>query len=213
MKKQSAETIYENGADTLKQTGEKLDTQSVFCELVNAKRYSSVLDQIPHELHEDLAVISCVCGRKEDCMIKRPVTNSDLEKNGITREKLLADAWHNTITKRQAVMRALTDILGENDEECPLYVLTNEDMCFGAVTIFYPLLLNVIADEFGDDVIVIPSSVHECLLLSAADMKDIKKLRAIIKNVNDTYVSGEEILSYNVYRYSRKDGSLTIDNT
>ena len=109
-------------------------------------------------------------------------------------------------------MHLLSDMIGEPDHPAGLYVLSNEEMYFGAVTIFYPGLLSVIADEFGSDLFILPSSVHECLILPCSQGIDPHALASIVRTVNETEVAEEDILSFSVYRYSRKDDRLSIDN-
>ncbi|MCD7815312.1 MAG: DUF5688 family protein [Bacteroides sp.] len=46
-----------------------------------------------------------------------------------------------------------------------MYVLTNEDLYFGAVNICFPDLLRVVRRQVGDDFYVLPSNLHECLIL------------------------------------------------
>jgi hypothetical protein len=58
---------------------------------------------------------------------------------------------------------------------------------------------------------ILPSSIHEILLLPARDEKEeIEELAATVREVNDTKVAPDEILSFHVYRYSCMTGTVSI---
>ena len=65
------------------------------------------------------------------------------------------------------------------------------------------------ADRINNDLYILPSSVHELITVPASfgSCEDLKKT---VRNVNDTVLVSDEILSYSVYRYSRKAGSIEI---
>ena len=53
--------------------------------------------------------------------------------------------------------------------------------------------------------------MHECILVSEdGDGASAQELAEIVREVNDTQVAKEEILSYHVYRYDRKNENITI---
>ena len=68
----------------------------------------------------------------------------------------------------------------------------------------------VIADVIGDGFIVLPSSVHEVIILRPDSAVEYEKLADMVKEVNDTQVSEEERLSYHVYAYNRSEERLKI---
>lgn len=72
--------------------------------------------------------------------------------------------------------------------------------------------MDLIADKLDSDLYIIPSSIHECLILP--EQEDIcgDDLKKLVRTVNDTEVADDEILSYNIYKYSRAGRSVTIDN-
>lgn len=57
---------------------------------------------------------------------------------------------------------------------------------------------------------IIPSSIHELLILPSDNTDDSDKIREMIKEINDTQVSAEEILSYSLYFYEREENRLYI---
>ena len=66
------------------------------------------------------------------------------------------------------------------------------------------------ADNLGNDLFILPSSVHELILVPECDVRDPDYLTDMIAEVNDTQVSREEILSYSLYRYYRDEDEVRI---
>ena len=63
----------------------------------------------------------------------------------------------------------------------------------------------------GKDLMIIPSSVHEVLLIpSEGHETEADTLRQMVREVNDTQLALNEILSYHVYRYSHQTGKIAI---
>ena len=90
-----------------------------------------------------------------------------------------------------------------------LLILTNENKVNGASCIFYPGVLEKIATKLDSDLYIIPSSIHEVLILRKTD--NIKKddLNFLINTVNQSELAQTEILSDNVYIYDFDDKILT----
>ena len=93
----------------------------------------------------------------------------------------------------------------------PMYVLTNKRRLNGAVEILDAKVLRRCADVFEKDFIVIPSSIHECLLVPVSEeIKDFDYIAKIVRDINDTQVAKDEILSYHVYKYDKQTETMMI---
>lgn len=90
--------------------------------------------------------------------------------------------------------------------ESPLAVLTNKAMMFGAVCMVLPEVMEKIADEKEGDIYILPSSIHEILILKACEPDDLPQLQHMVQEINEMQVPVEQRLSNHVYRYSREDG-------
>ena len=88
------------------------------------------------------------------------------------------------------------------DWQSPLYLLSNKQKTLGAVGIAFPGQADRIAAELGSDYYVIPSSIHECLILRADEGHTPEELNEMVAEVNRTQVSPQEILADHVYYYS-----------
>lgn len=74
----------------------------------------------------------------------------------------------------------------------------------------YPGLIRDLADKFGKSFYIIPSSVHEVLILPTEDTEECAEIKSMIREINDTQVSPEEILSYSLYYYDREEGKIIM---
>ena len=95
--------------------------------------------------------------------------------------------------------------------ESPLFVLTNEAKLFGAVYMFLPEVMDKIADEKGDDLYILPSSIHEILILKTSELDDLPRLQHMVQDINEMQVPMEQRLSNHVYRYSKRDGLVIAE--
>lgn len=88
-------------------------------------------------------------------------------------------------------------------EKIPMYVLTNRKKLYGAACMLYPEVLKNFSERLGQDFYVLPSSVHEVILVPVNSEADQESLRGIVTDINRTQVAEEEILADSVYFYSR----------
>ena len=96
----------------------------------------------------------------------------------------------------------------------PLYVLTNTSKNKGAAAMLYKNVLKDFASQFSvDEVIIIPSSVEEVLLIPKKSGINIseRKCREMLLEVNET-IEAEIVLSNNIYVYSLKYDEVRIYN-
>ena len=90
------------------------------------------------------------------------------------------------------------------------YVLTNPQKVFGAVELLDGSTLKGIGDELGGDFIVLPSSLHESIIIPADGSVSYQELADIVTDINRNMVSIMERLSDHVYLYEREKGVLKI---
>ena len=85
-----------------------------------------------------------------------------------------------------------------------LYVMTNNEKSFGAATMFYENVLENFAMQLHKNLYILPSSIHEVLLVPESQGLKMDELKSMVQEVNDTELDREEILSYSVYYYNRE---------
>lgn len=199
--------------------------QSRICyKLINAEKNEVLLTDAPHILLEDLAVIFYILV-SSDAEGTGTVTirNNMLELWNVNADTLYELALANTQRlfrgTVQSMANVMMDILSKQmdeesameffdmmvgeDDVIPMYVCTNTMKLNGAGVILYNGLLQEFADRVGSDVFILPSSIHETLLIPTNADMDVEYLRDMVRTVNRTEVAPDEILSDNVYYYSR----------
>jgi len=194
-------------------------------QLINTELNQDMLQTLPHREVLDLSLIYFVkvdmpqAGEKGSIR----VTNAHLRLWGVTEEELYKQVISNmkendqsTITSLSQMVRQLCtwedDSLPElNEENCPMYVLTNHSQMNGAAEIINTNTLHTFATSLGKDFIMLPSSIHEWLLLPVTDsLQDVNAFVEMVKEVNDSQLAPNELLSYHVYKYERETGNISI---
>lgn len=175
--------------------------------LIGKEKNKSYLRDIPHIDLGDLAGVFYY-------LLENPafgngmivIRDMDIERWGMTVEQLYADALENCPRMLPPVFRSLSDVLNvlQPAGEDELYLLTNESALYGAAVILYPGLLQEVADYIGKDYFVLPSSVHEVILLPD-NGEEAEGLLQIVADINHTQVEEEEILIDAVYKYTAGD--------
>lgn len=79
----------------------------------------------------------------------------------------------------------------------------------GASIILYNEKLAELSAKLDDDLLIMPSSIHEVLAVPASSI-DVEDLKNMVREVNDTEVSEQEILGYSVYRYNRETDTIEV---
>ena len=87
----------------------------------------------------------------------------------------------------------------------PMYVLSNKSRVDGAACMLYPNLIQDFAEAIQSSFYIIPSSIHELLLLPTRHLEESQEIKSMIREINDTQVSAEEILSYSLYLYDKEE--------
>jgi hypothetical protein len=146
------------------------------------------------------------------------IDHSHLQLWGIDEEMLHDAAIANTI-QRPYELVSLTDMLHEmtgmnftveEQDDIHMYVLTNQEKYYGAVNILFDHVLSGVAEKLDDDFYVLPSSIHECMILPVKDAFDADQLGQMVKEINEEYVTEEEILGNSVYYYDRANHQLSL---
>ena len=190
--------------------------------LIQTRRNERLLRQIPHVPYLDLSIVFELYWKQEDQHCSCLVYNSHLEQWGVTVEELLAQARENTPKLLPAksdslnkIIRTMTAAMGEEKWEGQerwenqwMYFLSNQEYFHGAAAVLYEGELKRIADLFGSNLIVLPSSVNEVLLLPERLWPDIAGFAELIQEINQKEVEQEEWLSDHPYRYLRGEDRL-----
>ena len=189
--------------------------KKLFCRLTDPERAEHSRDILSRPWMD--LQICCYYDLAEDGLpdASIPIYKNCLSLWKIAAEKVLDDAWHNTIRKQEILFRPLDSVLLElqglsewADEPevingSLLYLLTNKDRAYGAIYMAMPDVLKQIGRELGKDFYILPSSIHECLILPDTDLMDEEGLNSLVRMVNSDCVQEKDVLADHVYYYDR----------
>lgn len=193
--------------------------EHLFIRVSNAEKNAGILRNVPHKTMEDLALTYHVeVALAGEDMASVMINDTMLSEYGISAEQLHEDALNNSQAVLPATLDSMWNILAEmlppefqsnltppEGMDGDLLVLTNTARIHGAATLFYPGIMDEIAKEVQGDYFVLPSSIHEALILPATNMMDYRELEVMVQQVNAAEVDPKEQLSDRVYHYSAKE--------
>ena len=183
-------------------------------QLVPADINREALLCMPHRDFEDISLIYRFVLLAGGCSFASvPVTNALLETLKISPEQLHEDALRYAPEAFPASINSLPEVV-ENMSGLP--VLFDENRLFlascgshyGAGCLFYPGFLETAAEKLSGSYYILPSSVHELLLVAEDGTVDSEYLEAMVRAVNEAEVAPEDRLSNSVYHYDAKTGLL-----
>lgn len=192
--------------------------------VVNYISNDKLLEQVPHKRILDLAVVFyCLLDNEYGRSATALIYNNNLKNWNVTIDDVYKAALKNTpdlLHSKISSMAALFEKCGVNvdGEEVDLkdyvpsdmYVLTNESKLNGAACILYENVLYDFAQKLGADLYILPSSVHEVILLPKLSMFEKDELVNMVKEVNTEGVAADEVLSDHVYEYNRTERLITM---
>lgn len=194
--------------------------------LINTKANQKALSQMPHEKMEDLSIIYKVVfpSAGENGRASLKITNEMAELWGVQSQELHETALANGVRRHPAVLQDMDTIIREiyfHDEAAEnllnqaetihygeMFVLSNADRMDGAAVLTYPDLLKRVDEKFDGGFYILPSSIHECLVVPKRQGISPKKLGETVREVNATEVDRQEILSDRVYEFDRERNCL-----
>ena len=194
---------------------------NLVCRIIGLRKNEELLKDLPHREYLDLAVIYYYHLQWDEVgNAGILVRNEHIKLWGISEDELDHLAWENAGRLLPPEFRTMREMMEDilhtalSDEgEMPLYVLSNRGKSYGAVWMIDPSVLDGIGKTLKDDFYILPSSVHECMILPVSLQSDEEGLQRMVQDINTTTVEPEDVLTDTLYRYFREEGSLKIVRT
>lgn len=199
--------------------------ENVFCQLINTEQNKELLKTVPHREFNDLSIIYVwlVRDNAEGRMYSSRVTDDMAEHIGLNEEELYQLAMENTKLILPTVIKPMHEVIeelmgetmsdslreGMEDDPMPLYVISNSMRYFGASAILFEEELQDLAEKYGEDFYILPSSIHECIALPKSRM-ELEEVAEMVYEVNMTQVLLEDRLSNEVYQYDQNTREVTL---
>ncbi|MCQ2511412.1 MAG: DUF5688 family protein, partial [Lachnospiraceae bacterium] len=185
-------------------------------QVIPTDRNAEMLADIPHKNIEDMSLVYRMqIDQNENGTSSVLITNAMLENYGVTVDQLHQDAMDAAVINNPATFRSmqevLSDLMGMPADLMPpmdgpqMYVASVENSLNGAGVIAYPDFMNQVAEQVGGDFFVLPSSVHEVLVVPDDGSIDRHDLESMVREVNASEVLPKDQLSDNVYHYDSQD--------
>jgi len=201
----------------------------LYPKLISTKKNKELLSDVPHKNILDLSLVYYLCcdsGEMEKTATLL-VTNRHLEIWGVDVKQLHRKAFENA--KRETVFFPLGSWLVflkeeemlefgkwlphieeiEEIRDSEMYILRNRNGMFGASVLFCQNVCDKIADLLKCNFYLIPSSIHEWILVPEREWQDgevsLHELSEMVRTVNQEKVNPEEVLSDHAYYYDIKE--------
>ena len=211
------DTVPKTDIDNLLNYEEMKNKLSI--EVISAEANKELLLNIPHDRIEDLAAVYRFVLKSESTgKASILVSNEMMQKMGITHEQLKNDALYNAPIIRPAVIKGMNEVIkelmgkeayelanGTGNVEESVYVATVPDKDSGAGVLSYQNFMDQAAERVGGDFFILPSSIHEILIVKDDGEMKAELLRNMVQQINRTELMPEDKLSDNVYHYDSKE--------
>jgi len=192
--------------------------------IVEAKRNSAFLRDIPYmNMGNGFVAICDVKVVEENSGYWRTTINNGLQQeNNYDKREMFKAAIENSQISEPAKMSTMMDqLFGDSDRNLldiegmipensrdHMYILSNKDGDLGSAAFFYPGVREKIAEKLGEGFYVLPSSVHEVLILPESCAPPIKDIAEMVYEANHSVVDPKEVLSDNIFHFDKETRRL-----
>ena len=205
----------------------------VFIKVINTEKNKELLESVPHFDYLDVSIVFYVgvkLPEKEKGSIL--ITNSLFDMFDVKLDTLYADAKKNNRYVNNLYLKPIEEVLieifketckikGISEEEFmnelpldemsnSLFVLSNESRTFGAAYLCDQETLSYFAATINEGFYIIPSSIHELILIPESKVDDSGYLIEMVRTINEQEVPAEDILSDNVYYFNKCEKNVTL---
>lgn len=188
--------------------------ENVTYQIVNRKQNAKFLEEVLHYDIFDLAVTYiCIVTNSDFGQSVIRITDKLLVHFSITPDELEEAACRNTkatgfvcspmceiIRNAFGTASVSQDDFDLEGDGLLMYVLTNTACMNGASVLLFPGQFKEVADAVGGDLFILPSSIHEVIVVPAS-FGELEKLSQMVRDINRTQLDQQEVLSDSIYLY------------
>ena len=223
--------IYYNNAGTFKESCNIKDCindrewieKRLVLQLINTSKNKELLkDSLYMDFKGLSLVLYVIVMENNEGLYKIRVTKTMCQQFGWNEREILHYALENTSTifpyslfpiselLKEAMNRSQVEKLDISYTEDKILILTNNRNTNGAAAVFYPSMLKEISRRYERSLFLLPSSIHEFIVLEDNGIYNPKYLEDIVKEVNRSAVEPEDVLSDSLYYYGFNSGILSV---
>lgn len=186
--------------------------KNLFIRVCSIDDNKTMLETVPYKRVENLAITYHIMVRVgNEGMSSAMITKNMLESFNISSDQLYEDALKNSQEILPAKVKSMMNILSEFTDiemdaiempgQLPMVVVTNQIGINGAAALFYPGVMDKVAETVHGDYYVLPSSIHEVIAVPVSLGSNYRDLEQMVKEINMSVVAPEDRLGSTVYRY------------
>lgn len=198
--------------------------EKIVYKLINTTSNTDLLKTVPSIPYLDLSIVFyLLLDENEFGYMTALIQESHMADWKTNIEELYQLASVNTPYHLPAELKSMSDVIKElameklgedyredfirdlieHEDSSPLFVLTNRPGLNGASALLYDHVLKSFAEQLNQDLVILPSSIHEVLLVPYDDDVNFGSLSHMVSHINQTEVAPEDRLSNEIYLYSR----------
>lgn len=189
----------------------------IIFQLINTERNASLLNELPSVSFLDFSIIfKILIDSPAESTATVTIGHTLMKIWNVSTEELYEAAKINTPALMAYELKSMSEIFVDfddipiQDNYCRMFALSNKQHVNGCGCILYPHVLENFAQSIRSDLFILPSSLHEVILVPFIKETDADALAEIVKYVNRHELSQEEFLSDHVYCYSRATKNIAI---
>ena len=180
-------------------------------ELINNKLNAASLTDCVYEKVYDLAIVYIILTfDRDDLPAITRIDKDTFASWKLPMDDLKSIAFHNTEKLLPSRIELLKGVFKRNSD-IDIYICSNPRQFLGASVMLYKSRpLQTFSHNKRMNLLIIPSSIHELLLVEAKDYIGIGKLRDVMREFNEKTNKRSEVLSSNIYRYMQKNSDIEM---
>ena len=183
--------------------------------LLPYEKNRELLKNVIHKKYLDLALCCCLTLEDEERNnMSVRVTEGILQQWEISEEDLFRQAYENMQIAGYHIINMMQIIKECGFEgEMPatkMFVLTNRKQLYGAAGILETDLLKNFSDRIGKNLFILPSSIHEVILIPDEGRFGESLLKEMIMDVNENVLQEEDFLADHAYYFDREKGEVRV---
>lgn len=192
--------------------------EKIVYKIIHAPQNETLLETLPYISFLDFAIVFYILfDVDENGTATIPVTDDLIQLWNTNLNEIHQLAKQNTPRLLPAVFKpmrvVIEELLGNPCDNVVqaddiMFVLTNSLRSLGAACILYDEILTQIGNFLKENYYILPSSIHEVIIIPESQAPDNDTLNEMVLEVNETQVEPEDVLSNHVYFYDRKQNVL-----
>lgn len=192
-------------------TSEQIGNASILIHNKHCAMWNVTLEDIYTIAKENTPrLLPCELRNMEDVM--RQIVRENLQRE-YQASSIITDSEEEKMeSAAEGMENEVEQMIGgikSDNQTVSMYVLSNQTRVHGAASILYQGVVSKFADDLQKDLYILPSSIHELILIPVENSEDPIELNEMVQEVNMTQVDAEEILADHAYYYSRTNKQVS----